>query len=263
MSDYKFFTNYDFDAFDVEFAESEDKKIIAARQYVAEYRMRALHNDDGSGNGLDHFFRKRGLHAHWQKQHLTNVYWPFAAANAGWVDYLRMGYGKERKLVKELANRTGVFAEITDMGTREAIAFYCVTQLQVGMDYYGWWINLYIDKKGWIEQNNLLHKIGISNKNKSEFINLLRKAQDEGYDLVIQRENYPFEYDDANELINAMQELKANKEAFSVSIEKIHERDAKENNSEILNYLKEEFDKLLPLYYFISWHPDSNNYLGI
>jgi len=52
-----------------------------------------------------------------------------------------------------------VFTEIADQGVREAIAFFCVTQLQVGLNQYGWWVNLYIDKKGWIEEYNLSEKI--------------------------------------------------------------------------------------------------------
>lgn len=48
-----------------------------------------------------------------------------------------MGYGKEKELVKELvkelAHRSGIFTEVTDTGTREAIVFYCVTQLQIGL----------------------------------------------------------------------------------------------------------------------------------
>lgn len=47
--------------------------------------MKFLHYDGGSGKGLVDFFKKNGLHPHWQKQHLTNVFWPFPPANAGWV----------------------------------------------------------------------------------------------------------------------------------------------------------------------------------
>lgn len=262
----RFFIDSDFNAFDEKFATSENDKIIGARQLVVDDRMKPLHNDKGNEKGLEDFFRKNGLYPHWQKQHLTNVFWPFPPANGGWVDYLRMGYGKEKELVKDLAQRSGIFTEITDTGTREAIAFFCVTQLQVGLNYDGWWTNLYIDKKGWLEQYNLLMNINYSKQNKSQLLKLLEGINKEGYEFAI----YPYPYEDLDydrndpeAFINEMQNFKNNKKACSISIDKYHDRDAKENNQNMLRYLKCEFSKLIPLYNFISWHPKKNNYIGI
>lgn len=261
-----FFIDSDFNAFDEKFATSEDNKIIGARQIVVDNRMKLLHYDEGSGKGLIDFFRKNGLYPHWQKQHLTNVFWPFPPANAGWVDHLRMGYGKEKELVKELAHRSGIFTEVTDTGTREAIAFFCVTQLQVGLNYNGWWINLYIDKKGWLEQYNLLQKINSSKQNKAEFLKLLEGINKEGYEFIIYPHPYEeldFDRNDPEEFISEMQNFKNNKKACSISIEKYHDRNAAENSHDMLNYLKGEFSKLMPLYNFISWHPKKNNHIGL
>lgn len=262
----RFFIDSDFDAFDEKFATSEDSKVIGARQFVVDNRMKYLHYDEGSGQGLVDFLKKHGLYPHWQKQHLTNVYWPFPAANAGWVDYLRMGYGKEKELVKDLAHRSGIFTEITDTGTKDALAFFCVTQLQVGLNYNGWWINLYIDKKGWLEQYNLLQKINSSKQNKIEFIKLLERINKEGYQFYIYPHPYEeLDYDrnDPEIFINEMQNFRKDKRACSISIEKFHSRNAKENNKGMLAYLKGEFSKLIPLYNFTSWHPSKNNYIGI
>lgn len=212
------------------------------------------------------FFKKYDLHPHWKKNHLTNVIWPFPIANGGWVDYVRMGYGKDKKLVKELAKRTGVFTEITDRGVRDAIAFFCVTQLQIGLNQSGWWINLYIDKKGWIEQYNLLEKINSSKTKMAQFIKMLQIINCEGYKFYIYPQSYQnlyYDEDDPKEFIDTLEELRKNKESFSISIEKFHERDAVENNHYMLKYLKQEFTKLMPLYNFISWHPQKNNYCGI
>ena len=261
-----FFIDSDFNAFDEKFATSEDNKIIGARQIVVDNRMKLLHYDEGSGKGLIDFFRKNGLYPHWQKQHLTNVFWPFPPANAGWVDYLRMGYGKEKELVKDLAHRSGIFTEVTDTGTREAIAFFCVTQLQVGLNYNGWWINLYIDKKGWLEQYNLLQKINSSKQNKAEFLKLLEGINKQGYEFIIYPHPYEeldFDRNDPEEFISEMQNFKNNKRACSISIEKYHDRNAAENSPDMLDYLKGEFCKLMPLYNFISWHPKKNNHIGI
>jgi len=89
----------DFKAFDESLAQSVDDRVIAARQYVVDNRFKVLHFDHQSGNGLKDYFQGNKLYPHWQLQHLTNVYWPYPAANGGWVDYLGMGYGKERSLV--------------------------------------------------------------------------------------------------------------------------------------------------------------------
>ena len=40
-----------------------------------------------------------------RREHWTNVYWPVAEANGGWVDYMRLGYGKPKEHIVELARR--------------------------------------------------------------------------------------------------------------------------------------------------------------
>lgn len=52
--------------------------------------------------------------------------------------------------------------------------------MQVGLNYNGWWINLYIDKKGWLEQYNLLQKINSLKQNKAELLKLLEEINKEG-----------------------------------------------------------------------------------
>jgi len=69
----KFFIDSDFAAFDAKFATSEDEKIIGNRQNVVDNRLKYLHYDEGSGQGLLDFLKKHNLHPHWQKPHLTNV----------------------------------------------------------------------------------------------------------------------------------------------------------------------------------------------
>lgn len=262
----KFFIQADFDAFDKKFATSEDEKVIGKRQYVVDNRFRYLHFDEGSGQGLVDFFKQHNLHPHWEKNHLTNVIWPFPVANGGYVDYVRMGYGKDKFLVKELAKRSGIFTEITDLGVREAIAFFCVTQLQIGLNQNGWWINLYMDKKGWLEQYNLLAKINSSKKNRKKFVDLLEDIEKKGYEFYLTTNPYEeldYDVNNAEDFINTIENLRNTKKSFSVSIEKFYDKNALENNHDMLKYLKNEFVKLLPLYNFISWHPEKNNYLGI
>lgn len=258
----RFFVSSDFNAFDTSIAESVEDNVIAARQYVVDNRFKVLHFDNHSGNGLKDFFQLHRLYPHWQLQHLTNVYWPYPIANGGWVDYLRLGYGKEKALVQDLAKRSGVFKEITNLGERDAVAFYCVTQLQIGLNSEVWWINLYIDKKGWLEQYNLLDKL-LNRKFEEEFLKLLDNIANEEYAFYI----YPYsdgdilEFYDGDKFINEMRNFRTNGQSCSISIEKTHEPNDINNNKDMLAYLKGEFSKLLPLYNFISWHPKSNNFL--
>jgi len=134
--------------------------------------------------------------------------------------------------------------------------------LQIGLNSDYWWINLYIDKKGWIEQYNLIEKI----KDlyfESEFYQLLDSIAEEGYEFYI----YPYPYEDSliftdgRDFVKTMREFKNSKKSCSISIEKTHKPNDINNNHSILNYLKGEFAKLLPLYNFISWHPKKNHYL--
>ena len=46
---------------------------------------------------------KNDLHSHKQKAHLTSVVWPLRQSNGEYVDYVRMGYGKSKEHVIELA----------------------------------------------------------------------------------------------------------------------------------------------------------------
>jgi len=88
----------------------------------------------------------------------------------------------------------------------------------------------------------------------------------EGYKFYITvhpEENINYDENNAEDFINILEKLKSSKKAFSVSIEKVHEKDVIENNHDMLKYLKGEFTKLLPVYNFISWHLQKNNHLGI
>lgn len=257
----RFFLDSDFDAFDSNFAMSEDSKVYENRKYVQKERFETLNACDGGG--LKQFFVERQLFPHWKKEHLTNVLHPYHIANGGWVDYIRMGYGKKDNLVKELAKRSGIYTAIVDSYAIDQMAFHCVTQLQVGLNYDGWWLNLYIDKGGWLEQNNLTKKIQSSKELYLEFEHLLEDVSQYGYDVVIysHEEKEPIYFDYGKDFIQYLFDNISMQK--NISIEKVHVRDDQNNNKQIATYLKTEFQKLIPLYNFISWHPSTNNYLGI
>lgn len=99
------------------------------------------------------------------------------------------------------------------------------------------------------------------------FISLLNDIVKENYELNIYMHSglcTDYNSTDPCSFIDKLNSLKNKNASYSISIEKVHAKDAAENSkATILNYLKDEFTKLLPLYNFISWHPKSNNYLGI
>jgi hypothetical protein len=64
-----------------------------------------------------------------------------------------------------------------------------------------------------------------------------------------------FHTHDPEDFLEHMEYFRREKKTFLISIEKVHNRDAEENNMYMLSYLKNEFIKLLSLYNFISWHP--------
>lgn len=261
----RYFTDADFDAFAIAFAESDDQTIIRARKRVVEEKFRPLHEGFGGAVGLGDFMAERGLYPHWRKANLTNVYWPWPQANNGWVDHLRMGYGKEEHLVRELVRRAQIYTELTRLGTYDQVAFHYVTQLQLGLSENGWWVNLYMDDKAWLEQRNLLSKIE-SPAHRRQWLEYLEALMKSRYNLwlIPAEDEDAYEAKSPEEFTEELQAFHRDRTAVSVSIELYLPRNAPENNKDtILDFLKTEFDRLLPLYRFVAWHPVHNNYLNL
>lgn len=253
----KYFIDSDFDAFALKKAMSDDQAIIADRKIVVE-RMRVLHE-----GGLKKFMNTNGLHPHWkEKLNLTNVIYPYIKANGGQVTYIRMGYGKHKSKIKELSERLQIF-KLNEKGVLMGdMAFHYVTQIQIALDEDGWNIALYLDKHGWLEQNNLAKKLSI-HKNRIDFKNLLEELYNEGYNLYLYSGQSNCCYRNIEHYIDDI--IKYVNQGFSFSIHIVNEKekdDEMNDRDKILDYTKDEFSKLIKLYNFISWDTN-NNYIGI
>lgn len=248
-------------------ATSTDPAVIDARKRVIEECLKPLHQGAGGVPGLRDFMAARGLHPHWMPVHLTNVWWPYHEANGGWVDYLRLGYGKEELFVRELAKRSGVYQRLNASGTYDSMAFHHVTQLQVGIAEYGWWVNWYQHHDAWLEQKNWLEKMNRTSDHRREAFSLLDSLQDAGYSFVIYPEHDPSNPVEANspeEFLQLISRYRENGDAISLSIELGFDSDGRENSWDVVpGLVRQEFDRLLPLYHFTSWHPRSNHYLNL
>ncbi|WML46809.1 hypothetical protein RCG23_14300 [Neobacillus sp. PS3-34] len=187
--------------------------------------------------------------------------WPFPIANGGWVDYLRMGFGKQREFIYELARLSGVFSEVSDHGTRDQIAFHYVTQLQISLSEHGWSVNLYMDKS-WLEQRNLYNKLQDKNSRK-EFIHILDSLLQEGFiSSIIYHDGSWEDFEDAREFLREFTNLVDQEESFSFLIGKHLERYSPENHAaSILSWVKDQMQILLGAYNYTAWHPSANNYL--
>lgn len=59
-----------------------------------------------------------------------------------------------------------------------------MTQLQVGLGEHGWWVNLYMDDKPWLEQRNLLSKIESPSRCR-QWLEYLQDLMKSGYELYL------------------------------------------------------------------------------
>lgn len=252
----RFFLESDFKAFDSNLARSTDERVISNRMNVMN-KFRDLHEQ-----GLNKFMNSNGLHCHWKKEHLTNVIWPLKQANGEYVDYIRMGYGKSKPELKELSKIADLFSVNEKGFMKDDMAFHCITQLQISLNEDSWNVSLYIDKKGWLEQNNLVKKID-DRERKDELIELLTAIYEQGYKLYIySKEKGNYYYEDVEEYVDDIISYSKSGVSFSVSISREFDKEDEENDLEkTLPNIIHEFNKLMPLYKFIAWNYKKNNYL--
>lgn len=250
-----FFTINDFQAFDEQLAQSTDEKVIANRMETVN-KLRNLHEFE-----LRDMLQKMGLYPHWKKEHLTNVVWPLKQANGEYVDYIRMGYGKPKAKIQQLAKLVGL--KIVDTNyVKDDMAFHHITQLQISLNQSKWSIALYLDKKGWIEEKNLTNKITKFPQYYKEFYMLLETILQEGYTLYLYSEIGNYYYEDINSYIDDIIKYSHSGVSYTIHISKeLQPDDAHNDISIIADYIKSEFDILIDLYTFISWS-ENNNYIG-
>ncbi|MDO6355760.1 hypothetical protein Q3V94_11910 [Caloramator sp. CAR-1] len=246
----RFFIDDDFDIFDIKYAALEDTQTISRRKRVFD-KFKTLHECS-----LKSYCSQLDLNPHWKKEHLTSVYFPFAEANGGYVDYMRLGYGKSKDAIYNMYRKAGLVGE--------TMSFYKVTQLQIGIDYNGWWINLYLDKSDVIEHANLRIKLmDKANYNRiSKLINSLKNDFELGFFIGSMHSNIKYEsYNSGKTYLDRYIDLCKNKEMFSLSIGIFLDRYDKYNDIILIEgFIKEKFYKLYPLYKEISWAL-SNDYL--
>lgn len=252
----RFFLESDFKAFDSNLARSTDERVIANRMHVVN-KFKDLHEQ-----GLNKFTNSNGLNSHWKKEHLTNVIWPLKQANGECVNYIRMGYGKSKPELKELSKIAELF-NVNEKGfMKDDMAFHCITQLQISLNEESWNVSLYIDKKGWLEQNNLVKKIA-NKEEKDELIKLIKIVYEQGYKLYLySKEKGNYYYEDAEGYVDEIISYSNNGVSFSVDIAKEFDIEDEENDlDKILLNIINEFNELMPLYKFIAWNYKINNYL--
>ena len=142
------------------------------------------------------------------------------------------------------------------------MAFHYVTQLQLSINEKGWNIALYLGYYGWLEQKNLVNKLFENSSRREEFKNLLDYIIDNNYVLYLCSDVGDNYYEDTDEYINDIIDYFHKGISFTIYIANEQDKESKENETNrILNFLIDEFDKLMSLYKFISWDPTQNNYI--
>lgn len=251
----KFFIESDFKAFDKALATSEEPSVIANRNIVVG-RLRDLHI-----GGLKAFMANNNLYPHWkEKTNLTNVVFPFFKANGGSVTYIRLGYAKSKDKIDEYAKRVGM-AKITDKSyLKDDMAFHYLAQIQLDLDEDGWDTSFYLGHHGWVEQNNLVKKIS-DKANREEFEAILEELLLDGYDLNIGNDVSSTTYKKVSEFTEALIDATNIGATYTIYVCKNKTEHSAENDKDkIIDYVCGEFNKLMPLYRFVSWDLE-NNYI--
>ncbi|MEG0005547.1 MAG: hypothetical protein RR730_06930 [Clostridium sp.] len=253
----RYFTQSDLDAFKEEHAESADQAVIENREIVRD-KFFNLHNKK-----LGAFMESKELYPHYIPENLTSDIHP-RDENQGYVNHIKMGYGKSDYDVDTLIKLAGEATHLSSGFSSSDIDFNTTTQLQLSLDSNFLTVAFYLDHRGWIELINLEKKSKYRDENIQQLYQLANSAVELGYTLYLYTEEGPEEYDDCYDFISDLLNLVASGEHPAIHIFKCIDLDGDENEEEyIASYIAEEFDNLLPLYNFISWNSTDNNYIWI
>lgn len=251
-----FFLESDFSAFDIEKSRSKDKLILERRRIVAE-KLRELHN-----LGLLEFMNSRGLNSHWEKQYTTSITWPVKRINDEFIDKVYISYGKNRDDVRRLIKLLEILKEIKKDRIEDDEVFNYIPQIQLGLNSNSWNTSLYLDKLGYVEQRNLVNKIRKNQELKNKFENILLALEDKGYKFYIIKDNQNRNYENQREYVDDIIRYTDSNERYGISIRKEYDKNHRENNrNTIIDFLKDELDNLMEVYYFVSWDYSENDYL--
>lgn len=259
----RYFEKADFDAFHEDRATSHEDWVIAQRKDVAD-KFRRLHVGNRGNVGLGNFAKDYGLFPHWRVEHLTNIYWPLQIANGEWVDYLRIGYGKQKLFIDEMSKKAGVFAQLNAQGTYHQMAFHYITQLEVFINQRAWGVSVYIGKNAWLEQRNLLVKLQDTH-NRQKFCELIELALEQGYTPGIwihSLDNEWMSFDDPEAFLADVMRLIGDKQLVPIEVGMSLGPDHPANETnQILGFVKERVAELIDIYNYASWHPTLNNHI--
>ena len=251
-----FFLESDFIALDIDKSRSRDKVILERRRVAAE-KLRELNN-----LGLFEFMNSKGLSSHWEKQYITSITWPLKRVNDEYVDRIYLSYGKNRADVRKLIKVLNLFHDIEGSRIEDDMVFNYIPRIQLGLDSNSWNTALYLDKYGAIEQKNLVNKIRENYELKERFKNILMALEEKGYRLYLIKDNNPRSYEDETDYVEDIIKYTDSGEKYGLTIRKDYDKNHVSNSrNEILDFVKNEFDNLMDVYYFISWDSEENDYL--
>ncbi|EGT3616300.1 hypothetical protein FHH43_08650 [Clostridium perfringens] len=251
-----FFLESDFRAFDIDKSSSRDKFILEGRRVTAE-KLRELHNA-----GLLEFMNSRGLNSHWEKQYTTSITWPLKRVNDECVDRIYLSYGKNRSDIRKLIKMLNIFHDIDGSRIEDDMIFNYIPQIQLGLDANSWNTALYLDKYSTIEQRNLVNKIRKNYELKEKFENILMALEDKGYKLYLIKDNDYRGYENESDYVEDIIRYTDSGEKYCLSIRKDYDKKHSSNSrSQIIDFVKGEFDNLMDVYYFMSWDSEENDYL--
>lgn len=251
-----FFLESDFNAFDIEKSRSKDNFILERRRVAAE-KLKELHNA-----GLLEFMSSRGLNSHWEKQYITSITWPVKRINDEYVDRIYLSYGKNRADIRKLLKVLNLFDNLKRERIEDDMIFNYIPRIQLGLDSNSWNTALYLDKYGVVEQKNLVNKIRKNYEFKEKFKNILMALEEKGYKLYLVKDNDSRGYEDETTYVEDIIRYTDNGENYGLSIRKDYDKNHVSNSrNQIMDFIKNEFDNLMDIYYFISWDSEENDYL--
>lgn len=131
-----------------------------------------------------------------------------------------------------LCKRSGVFTDVTTAGLKDQVPFHRAVQLEIGQ----------------------------------EFCRLLDVLAEEGYEVEFRAGSDGAEdvYPESRERVaDCLDALAKDRTEYCFHIRKYQGRSENNDRDLLLPYLKQEFEKLMDIYRFVSWHPRTNDFIGI
>lgn len=203
--------------------------------------------------------RRWDLHPHWMPQWLISA--SRISPATAWIDFMTLRYSKAETIIKLMKKRF-----IEDFGS-----FYANAMLAARIDREGFTIELFISERAWVDGQNLKKRLQDGAEQRGHFRNLLAELGGEHTLRLAQFVREDGRTKGYQEVMRAKASRLVNVGMLNATMEKytpgghdmrlgIHypPNDPRLGRERIVAELLARFERLYPIYAFLSWSPKND-----